>query len=171
MTGTILAAWLHAGQEPPGGLVHTRVPFTFTLSAPPERVLPLFGAEGERAWAGSEWDPRFLYPETPRDVPGMVFTTDHGGHHATWVNTAYDLPAGHIQYVSLVAGALVTTVDVRVVPAQAGSLVTVVYERTALRPELNEKVKGLGGSDPASLREWPAAIEACLAQKSSLAGR
>jgi hypothetical protein len=165
MTGRLLVAGLLAGPSLAGGetpVAHVRTEFQFPLEAPFEKVFPLFGALGEKAWAGSEWNPRFLHPETPRDVPGMVFTTEHGGHHATWVNTAFDAGSGHAQYVSIVDGALVTVVDVQVARRSPGVLVTVVYERTALRAELNSHVQGLAEGDRRFAKEWEEALRAVL---------
>ena len=173
MTIDLIVAGLMAGQPAPAKgssapFAHVRTEFQFPLDAPLERVIPLFGAEGERAWAGHEWNPQFVYPETPRDVPGMVFTTEHGGHHATWVNTLFDLRAGHVQYVSLIDGALATVVDVQVTPGSSlGVQVKVVYERTALRAELNDHVQSLAEKDRAFSKEWENALSAFLAKRTA----
>jgi hypothetical protein len=47
----------------PPQLAHVSTTFRFQLAAPLARVAPLFGPEGERCWAGKDWDPHFLYPQ------------------------------------------------------------------------------------------------------------
>ena len=63
-----------------GPLMHARSEFTFTVQAPMAEAFPLFGPEGERAWAGPEWDPQFVYPIPGegcrgRGVPGASRTS------------------------------------------------------------------------------------------------
>src|SRR3954464_4798345 len=61
-----------------------------TAALPREQALALFTAEGERAWAGEEWDP--AYPAAGRsEGPGAVFVTTHG-HETTWVMADQDAP-------------------------------------------------------------------------------
>ena len=57
----------------------------FHLDAPPLRVMPLFTAEGERAWAKG-WDPKILSSGTER---GSVFRTRAHGHETTWIVIDY----------------------------------------------------------------------------------
>ncbi len=82
---------VHA-QETPSTLAHTRNEFTFTVDAPFEQVVPLFGANEERKWA-HDWNPQFLYPNPARDQQGMVFKVAHGHNSSVWINTALDLTA------------------------------------------------------------------------------
>ncbi len=46
------------------------------------------------------------------DQPGMVFRVDHGHHSSMWVNTAFDLAAGHIQYAYVLNDAMTTLIDI-----------------------------------------------------------
>jgi hypothetical protein len=144
-------------------LAHVRNEFAFTVRAPYAKAAPLFGADAERAWAG-DWNPKFLYPASPPlDVPGAVFEVKHGGHHATWVCTSFDLKTGHVQYVYVVGGALATLIDIHLTARDASStLVEVAYERTALTPEANDHVRQMGESDRDSGREWQEQIDAYL---------
>jgi hypothetical protein len=48
------------------------------VHAPFAKAAPLFGPEGERAWAGKHWNPEFIHPQPARDVEGAVFTIQHG---------------------------------------------------------------------------------------------
>src|ERR1700728_2902484 len=90
------------------GLAHAESQFDITLNAPYDRVAPLFGANGERAWAGKEWDPQFVFPQPAADVPGAVFTVSHGPHTTLWLTPTFDLPNQHIQHVVLIPDYMIT---------------------------------------------------------------
>jgi hypothetical protein len=133
-----------------GPLAHGRTAFSFTVAAAKDRVFPLFGASGERAWGdsghGDPWDPHFIWPTPEHDVEGAVFTITHrhGMHHktATWINTAFDPGTGHIQYVYFVPDAMVTRIDLSVTPIDAASTkVDVVYDQTALTAAANATIQ------------------------------
>ena len=138
--------------KPPGGnvrpeLAHTRTEFHFVADAPFEQVAPLFGANEERKWA-ADWNPQFIYPTPAHDQPGMVFRVAHGDHSSVWVNTAFDLAAGHIQYAYVLNDAMATLIDIHLTRESAQKTgVTVVYERTALMPEANEHVQHFAKGD------------------------
>ena len=59
----------------------------FDLPVPPGEALPFFTPEGERAWAGAEWDTVYPIAGASEDdsAPGTVFTTESHGGHATWI--------------------------------------------------------------------------------------
>ena len=119
-------------QEPASTLTHTRNEFSFTVDAPFEQVVPLFGADEERKWA-HDWNPQFVYPNPARDQQGMIFKVEHGQHSSIWINTALDLTAGHIQYAYVLNDAMATLIDIHATRQGAQKTeVTVVYERTAL---------------------------------------
>lgn len=150
-------------------VVHVRNEFEFTVHAPYRVAAPLFGPEGERAWANGHWDPHFLYPQPAQDTQGAVFTIRHGHHPAYWINTAFDLEARHFQYVYFIADAMVTLIDVRFSQLDpANTKVNVAYERTALNPEANEHVKEMGNSDRESGKEWGNAINGYLAKEGAV---
>ena len=44
----------------------------------------------------------------------MVFTTEHAGVSRVWVNTAFDVASGHVQYVYFVKDMMVTLIDIHV---------------------------------------------------------
>jgi hypothetical protein len=112
---------------------HVANTFRFNIHAPVSRAATFFGPEGERCWAGSQWNPEFLYPQPGKDVQGAVFTVQHGPHNSVWVNTLFDPAGGRMQYVSFIPGKLVSTVDVRLSPLDPSSTsVEVTYARTAL---------------------------------------
>ena len=149
----------HHRAAPNGPVAHVRNEFEFTAHAPYRVVAPLFGPEGERAWANGHWDPHFLYPQPALDTQGAVFTVRHGHHHAYWVNTSFDINARHFQYVYFIPETLVTVIDVRFLELDpTNTKVNVAYERTALTPNGNEHVKELGESDRENGKEWGTAI-------------
>jgi hypothetical protein len=140
-------------------LAHARSEFSFTVRAPMSVAAPLFGPEAERGWGGAAWDPRFLYPVPAADVKGAVFTLRHAGHDSTWVATAQDFQGGHIQYVSVIEGLMVTLINIRLTAAGASETsVTVTYERTALQAGVNEHVRKLAEQDRDSGPHWGGAI-------------
>jgi len=144
-------------------LLHVRNEFRFTVRAAYEAAAPLFGPEGERAWAGDDWDPQFIHPSPARDVEGAVFAVRRGGDRAIWVNTKFDLAGRHIQYVYFLPDVLVTKIDVHF--ESGGEETTharVIYERTALSLAANARVEELGNGDRESGPEWEAAIDAYL---------
>jgi hypothetical protein len=154
---------LHSRHGSEGPLVHVENGFEFSVHAPYESVAPLFGAYRERDWGGEHWNPRFLYPQPPRDIEGEVFTVAHGHAHSIWVNTALDLQAGHIQYVYVIPEAQAVLIDIHLRhddPANTG--VKVVYQRTALDPRFNQHLTAMGKKDRQAAGEWQSAIEGYL---------
>lgn len=154
---------LHVRNRAPGPVIHVENGFEFRVHAPYKSVFPLFGAHGERAWAGKSWDPQFLYPQPAQDAPGEVFTIAHGHTHATWVNTAFDFDSGHVQYVYVMPEVQAVLIDIHLrqdSPSSTG--VRVVYERTGLGSGLSEHVREMGDKDGRAAEEWREAIEKCL---------
>jgi len=149
-----------------GPLAHARSEFTFTVHAPEAVAFPLFGPEGERAWAGPDWEPQFVYPIPAKDVEGAVFRMHHGHHSATWVNTAFDARAGHAAYAYAIEGKLTTRIDVQLTPMDAATTsVRVMYERTALSPSVNSDIAEMAQTDPKMGPEWEQAIAKYLKGK------
>jgi hypothetical protein len=145
---------------------HVSNSFSFTVNAAMHDAAPLFGPEGERVWAGDDWNPQFVFPIPAQDVEGAVFTVRHGEHTAVWVNTLFDLEGGHMQYAYVLADLLATTIDVRLHPIDAAHTgVDVTYVRTALRPEADEHVLALGKHDSEQRKEWADGINAYLLRR------
>src|SRR5271163_1891127 len=114
--------------QPASVPAHVSNSFHFVIRAPLSRAAPLFGPEGERCWAGQHWNPEFLYPQPGKDIQGAVFMVQHGPHTSVWVNTLFDPAAGRMQYVAFIAGAFVSTVDVRLTALDPSSTsVAVTY--------------------------------------------
>jgi hypothetical protein len=156
-------------QETTSTLAHTRTEFSFTVDAPFEQVVPLFGAHEERRWA-DRWDPQFVYPLPARDQQGMVFKVAHGQQWSVWINTAFDLAAGHIQYAHVLNAAMATLIDIHATRSgPQKTAVTVVYERTALIPEANEHVQHFAKGDANGGKEWADALNAYFAKNGNAA--
>ena len=159
---TLVAGSLPAQNAASSGLAHTRTDFKFTANASFEQVAPLFGANEERKWS-PDWNPQFLYPQPAHDQPGMVFKIMHGQREAIWVNTAFDLAAGHIQYTYILNDAMATLIDIRLTREGAQKTgVNVVYERTALIPEANDHVQHFAKNDAGAGKEWEEQINGYL---------
>lgn len=146
----------------PAPVVYAAATFQFMVDAPLARAAPLFGPEGERAWAGPDWDPRYLHPAVPADVQGAVFTIAHGGVQSVWVATRFDLGAGRMQYVVFTPGVMTTTIDVTLTSDGARTRAKVSYVRTALTAEAGPNVQARSRADAASAEAWSTAIAAAL---------
>src|SRR5882757_4357671 len=79
---------------------HARNGFQFHVRAPLSQAALLFGPDGERCWAGPQWNPSFLHPQPGSDIEGAIFTIQHGHGNAVWVNTLFDPIKGRMQYVA-----------------------------------------------------------------------
>ena len=133
---------------------HTREAFSFVVPAPYSDVFPLFGAYEERKWAVG-FEPKFIHPVPANDQPGMVFTTVQEEMPRVWINTAFDAAAGHVQYVYWIADIMTALIDIHVMRSGANETrVAVAYERTALRPEANERVIHMAQADANSGPHW-----------------
>src|SRR5579875_1875413 len=92
---SLASALFATGQNPPAAAsseqpIQLRTTFQFHLPVPPSQAAQFFGPEGERCWAGGQWDPHFLYPQPAHDQQDAVFTIAHGSYKMLWVNTAFD---------------------------------------------------------------------------------
>ncbi len=164
LMGVVACCALSAQSSAPA-LIHTHTEFHFVVNAPLEQAAPLFGANEERKWA-PEWNPQFIYPVPAHDQQGMVFRIEHGDHSAVWINTAFDLAAGHIQYTYVLNDAMATLIDIHLTRDSALKTgVTVAYERTALIPEANEHVQHFAEGDKKAGKEWEDAINGYFAKR------
>ncbi len=109
VAGSVGAGEISAMTQTDTPLAHVRNSFHFVVPAPLNRASAFFGPEGERCWAGEQWNPVFLYPQPAEDVEGAVFTVQHGPHKSVWVNTLFDQAGGRMQYVSFIPDTLVFT--------------------------------------------------------------
>jgi hypothetical protein len=141
-----------------GHALHTRGQFNFVAHAPFDIAWPLFGAEGERAWAPG-WDPRFLWPPEPIDQQGMVFRISHELGTAIWVNTAFDKTAKRIQYVYVIPDVVLTVISLRLMASGETTQVEVTYERTALSESAADRVADVAKGDKSAGGEWSRQID------------
>jgi hypothetical protein len=134
---------------------------SFHLDAPPARVLPLFTALGERAWAPG-WNPEILSGQEQR---GSAFRTRHGEHEAVWIVTDYRPADGEVSYARLVQGSNIGLVDVRCTPADGGTEVSVRYTLTGVSPEGEAFVREFLAPEHYArmIEEWRGATSAVLA--------
>jgi hypothetical protein len=146
---------------------HTHEAFSFVVAAPYAEVFPLFGAYEERKWAVG-FEPKFLHPVPAHDQPGTVFTTVQEDMPRVWVNTAFDVATGHVQYVYWIADLMVALIDIHVTRSGINETkVDVAYERTALRPETNERVVRMAQADANSGPRWAELINSYFATTGS----
>jgi hypothetical protein len=146
---------------------HTTSSFRLTVGLPYAQAAPLFGAIAEQKWA-PDWKPHFVYPSPPADQEGAVFQVEHGSHSSIWMTTIFDLAAGHIQYVYVLDGLLVTRIDIRLrAEAASETDVRVTYERTALDPAAEEHLKHLAEGDSRAGAEWQAQLDVYAAKVKS----
>jgi hypothetical protein len=151
--------------------LHTRTSFDLLVHASYAVTAPLFGPNGERSWAGEDWNPEFIYPRQPSegqpasDEEGAVFTVRHGPFSAVWVTTAFDVVARHYQYVYFQPDLMVAVIDVRFQPMSAVSTaVDVVFTRTALTLQGNKHVTAMSEIDKTAGKDWPKALDDYLAR-------
>jgi hypothetical protein len=143
--------------------MHVTNCFQFVVRAPLTAAAALFAPEAERSWVGPEWNPEFVYPQPGADVPGAVFTVQHGAKRSVWVNTRFELEGGRMQYVSFLPDTTVSTVDVCLTAVDAAKTsVEVTYSRIALDASANELVEAMGASDREKGPHWQEAIERYL---------
>lgn len=137
----------------------------FELPLPPAEALPFFTPEGERAWAGSAWNPVYPDPGAAVDdsAPGTVFTTESHGGDATWV--VVDRTESTIRYARFVPGHIAGTIAVRCDPGATGgeTEITVTYDVTSLGPDGTEFVEQLRDGYKAFLSSWREEIVVVLA--------
>jgi hypothetical protein len=134
---------------------------TFRLEAPVARVLPLFTALGERAWAQG-WEPELL---SGREERGSVFRTLHGGRETIWIVVEYQPSQGRASYARLAQGSNMGLVDVRCSAASAGvTEVSVRYTLTGLNAQGQAFVDEFldPGHYSDMIEEWREAISKAL---------
>ena len=137
---------------------------SFTLPLPPETAMPLFTPEGERRWAGAEWDPSYPIPEAAADdsAPGTVFTTESDGGRAIW--TVVERRPNAVRYARVVPGRIAGTIAVTCAPSASSSAcrVTVEYDVTSLGPDGVEFVQDLERDYDGFLESWRDEIVSAL---------
>ncbi|MGA8480579.1 MAG: hypothetical protein WB696_21665 [Chthoniobacterales bacterium] len=113
LSQTNKTAQTSSGAGDPVPLAHVRNSFTLTVHAPYKIAAPLFGPNGERVWAGDDWDPQFIYPQPAEDRGGAVFTVKHGLHQSVWVNTLFDDKINVLEVTRFSNDLMVTVIDLK----------------------------------------------------------
>jgi hypothetical protein len=143
--------------------LHIRTSFSVIVNAPYKIAGPLFGPIGERVWVGPQWNPTFIYPQPGRDIEGAVFTVYGEPDTELWMNTIFDVDCRHIQYVYFVADLHLTKLDVRFEElTESSTRAEVVFTRTALRPEGNQRIRMMSRNDENAPSVWAQKIAAYL---------
>jgi hypothetical protein len=115
---------------------HEHARATLALTASADRAFPMFGPNGERAWAGPEWDPEVLWADGPGDREGMVFRQKG----EVWVNVRFD-PREHVAEYVRFGPAVVTRIRVALSPRGDDTCAANVrYDWIALSEEGNAEV-------------------------------
>jgi hypothetical protein len=130
-----------------------------TVDLPTAAALPLFTAEGERRWAGDDWDP--AYPAPGRtEGPGAVFVTNHGPE-TTWVMV--DQHAAGVRYARVAPGVAAGTVAVDVIDHGTDhTRVRVTYDLTALSADGRAWLADFAAGYDAEIAEWETALAGAL---------
>jgi hypothetical protein len=121
----------------------------------PEAAIELFTAEGERRWAGPDWNP--TYPAGDDDT---VFVTEAHGHATVWVTV--ERSALVRCYARVAAGVDAGTVTVRCRPDDGGTVAEVTYELTALTPDGDARLQHFSADYDGFLAGWERSIADAL---------
>ena len=130
---------------------------SFALPAPLTEVMPLFTAEGERAWAPG-WEP--VYPDSSAHELGQVWTTS-GHTETTWITVQADPSC--VRYARVAHGDSAGIVTVSYAPDAAGTLVTVSYDLTALSAASEQRLAQFASSYDEMMEDWRQHTAAALA--------
>src|SRR4051812_39197219 len=110
--------------------------------------MPLFTAEGERAWAAG-WEPS--YPDSSAHEGGQVWTTT-GPPETTWVTVQADETCVRYARVAPDASAGIVTVTCRA--TAEGTEVTTSYDMTALSAEGEKRLAEFASAYDEMLEHW-----------------
>lgn len=143
--------------------VHGSRHHSFELDAPLADVLPLFTAEGERAWVPG-WAPEILGGYGERGSAFLTRSPD--GTPTTWICCRYDLGAGKASYARLANGSNIGLVDVdcqAMTPTR--TRVGVTYTLTAVSEDGDGYVRDFLVEETyrASIESWKTLIDARFA--------
>jgi hypothetical protein len=129
---------------------------SFVLPAPLDVVMPLFTAEGERAWAPG-WEP--AYADAAVHEVGQVWTTA-GPPGTTWVTVQAD--ADCVRYARVAREDSAGIVTVRGKAGADGTTVTVTYDLSALSPAGEQRLATFAASYDDMLEHWQQHTNATL---------
>jgi hypothetical protein len=137
----------------------------FTLPVGVREAVPLFTPEGERRWAGSDWNPVYPIPAPGGDGgdAGTVFTTASDGGDAIWI--VLERRSDGLRYARVAPDRIAGTIEVTCAEAtdQGGTEVAVGYNVTSLGPEGVTFVEAIDAGFDEYLESWRREILAGLA--------
>ena len=122
------------------------------VALPPPVAFRLFTARGEQLWVPG-WSPAFLVDVEDDISPGTTFRTVADGRETTWIVVGSD-PPRMVTYARFTPGHSATTVRVELEATDAGSVVTVGYDVTALEEGADAVIDRFAQDFPEMLREW-----------------
>ena len=123
----------------------------------PADGLSAFTPEGERAWVGPTWNPRYPAAD-PTFAVGLVFLAAG----AIWVVT--DVEVDRVRYARVTPQEKAGTVEVR---RLSEGVVEVTYDLTALRADAEGELADFAHRFDAMLAEWALLLEAADASRRS----
>lgn len=142
--------------------IHERVG-KIQMPGPASRTFLFFTPEGERAWAGEDWNPQTVCSKSGRDEAGMVFT--NGAHPSLWLVTRLDAASRVVEYV-IVSNDVLTLLHIEVAPAgDDASVATVAYEWIPRTDGGEQKASDHDRHFTPMLESWGNAMRAVLAGK------
>lgn len=137
--------------------------FSFTVDAPLDRALALFGPVEETHWSPS-FAPRFLALQGPADDPDFaVFETGEQSAPMTWVMAQHDRGSHVIEYVVLHGQAVAMTITIQCERLAAKSTRAIVsYRRVALASEGGPPAEEFRAHIQSQGPQWQQAINSYL---------
>jgi hypothetical protein len=142
---------------------------TIRLSAPPDRVFPLFGPIDEQRWEAS-WHPTMLYPPSGATQRDAVFTAEHAdGTPSFWTIVAFEPDTFWIAYVRLHPATHIARIDIGCAGDAGGTTrAEVTYTFTGLTALGNTYVETFTEPHYATwLKAWEVAINRYLTRAES----
>ena len=135
---------------------------TVRVPRPLQEALPLFTAEGERAWVPG-WRPSYPAPTDDTTAPGVVWLTEseHGPVH--WL--VVDRTADGYRYARTVPGYTSGLVEISARPDGHATVVEVTYRLTALSPDASAYLSAFTAGFDAMLGEWQRLLDAGWARE------
>lgn len=129
---------------------------SFAIDVDPTRALDLFTPEGERLWAGSDWDPAYpvaLEQGATGAERGIVFETGEEADPTIWV--AVEMRESQVSYARVRPGSEAGIVSVRCLPTgEGGTEVEVTYETTSLSESADRELDGFAEGYAEFIASW-----------------
>jgi hypothetical protein len=135
---------------------------SFEIPLPPAQAIQLFTPEGERLWAGEDWDPRYpvaLATGATGAERGTVFVTGEDDAATIWVAMGND--AESVTYARVTPRTMAGIVSVRCTPAGTeATTVEVTYEATSLTDAADAQLDEFAQHYDAFIASWEQELQA-----------